>query len=274
MYVHIPKYESRGASTVFVVNRCLFGLLVMQLTMMGLLALRAGEGSNAGAEFEGLVNGDNTGYLQMVLGIAPLIVITVVVYFMLKHAYERQIRNTPIDIVCAADKAAARELPEADPSGVRQELELSTLFGISVQNESIMNFEQDESFRIPVNLQEIEAQSTSLEPPMTRINGILDVPLDATLHSTDCDALIGTYIHPACIGKLPIAWISGPSPPRLTDLRNEQSRIQRESLSRYVARQKAGAHASSELAQNLSDQARTHNLFDGFVRSFSIFNII
>jgi hypothetical protein len=48
LFVHIPRYESRGIATTLVINRCLFGLIMMQLGMMTVLAFRAGEGAKLG----------------------------------------------------------------------------------------------------------------------------------------------------------------------------------------------------------------------------------
>lgn len=41
LFVHIPQYESGGIHTNIAVKRCLVGLLLMQLTMMGVLALKS-----------------------------------------------------------------------------------------------------------------------------------------------------------------------------------------------------------------------------------------
>lgn len=41
LYVHIPAYETGGQQAPMAVRRCLVGMLVCQLTMMGVLALKA-----------------------------------------------------------------------------------------------------------------------------------------------------------------------------------------------------------------------------------------
>lgn len=46
LFVHIPTYESRGIASTLVINRCLFGLGIMQISMMSVLAFLAGNGSN------------------------------------------------------------------------------------------------------------------------------------------------------------------------------------------------------------------------------------
>lgn len=41
LFVHIPQYESGGIHAIIAVKRCLIGLFLMQLTMMGVLALKS-----------------------------------------------------------------------------------------------------------------------------------------------------------------------------------------------------------------------------------------
>ncbi|KAI9203034.1 uncharacterized protein BJ171DRAFT_569284 [Polychytrium aggregatum] len=93
-----------------------------------------------------------------------------------------------------------------------------------------------------------------LEPPMIRVPGILDAPVtfnsalipegdEAELMldpNSNEDMQVHTYIHPALIGRLPVAWIPGPSQPhRLVEARQDQARIQRETYRRIVAKQRA-----------------------------------
>ncbi|KAJ3080432.1 hypothetical protein HK102_003069, partial [Quaeritorhiza haematococci] len=57
--------------------------------------------------------------------------------------------------------------------------------------------------------------------------------------TVDTDLQLHTYLHPALIGRLPIAWIPGHSQPRsLMDAREEQSRKQLELWQRIVGRQR------------------------------------
>ncbi|KAJ3333288.1 hypothetical protein HDU76_009775 [Blyttiomyces sp. JEL0837] len=102
----------------------------------------------------------------------------------------------------------------------------------------------------------------TLEPPSTNVPGILDAPYGSailpegdedeymeTATSTGNDdpfktpdLQVYTYIHPALIGRLPVAWLpSGSSPSgRLREAREEQVRNQRTLFRRFVGMQRAG----------------------------------
>lgn len=86
LYVNIPRYESVGKQTPMVVKRCLVGVLVMQLTMMGALALKAGKD-------------DTLGYFKMMFGIFPLVCITIGLFWWFKLGYERVVANTSAEIL-------------------------------------------------------------------------------------------------------------------------------------------------------------------------------
>ena len=279
LYVHIPKYETRGAAATSVVNRCLVGVGIMQLSMMGVLALRAGEGTKH-------VLQDTkpawSGYAQMVIGVLPLLVITVFVYGMLNQGYKRQVNNIPFDILgvvardLASKKGSSTEQKNSrlqNPAENGQELRNMTggenlrtsqtvrhrysamnMFGrqksnepihqlpdeynvsqtsLSVIEEPFMHLDPDENspsentalLEDNTSLSDFEealALANHLEPPMTRVPGILDAPLGAamlrhgdqdertffsdqeTRQSHDDpfmdDLQIHTYLHPCLIG--------------------------------------------------------------------------
>jgi hypothetical protein len=88
-----------------------------------------------------------------------------------------------------------------------------------------------------------------LEPPMTRVPGILDAPisLDPLGCSPDKDLQNYTYFHPALIGKLPTFWVPSSPPPRaLQKLRADQTKKQKMDLKRFLGRQRIGVRAMEE----------------------------
>ena len=113
------------------------------------------------------------------------------------------------------------------------------------------------------SLPEMEERLTfglHIEPPMTRVPGILDIPVetasavlrygdDFDLFRSDAeggndydlsvdDMQLHTYMHPAIIGRLPIAWLPGKKQAaRLVELRDAQARHQREDWRRLVDKQ-------------------------------------
>ena len=92
MYVHFPDYESKGLATTFVLNRCLGGMVLMQLTLMGVLTLKTVDNDNRSSS-------EWSQYAQMVVGILPLLFITFLAFTLINQAAKRQIRNIPIEII-------------------------------------------------------------------------------------------------------------------------------------------------------------------------------
>ncbi|KAL2919600.1 hypothetical protein HK105_200512 [Polyrhizophydium stewartii] len=128
MYVHLPRYESKGIATRLVVNRCLSSLIIMQLTMMGLLALKAsGDGARKKAGQGGMQTllSEPTpwsDYAQMVSGVLPLLAITMFVYGWLSQGYDKQIIHIPLEILGKianefATRAHDGQDPASPPSG-------------------------------------------------------------------------------------------------------------------------------------------------------------
>ncbi|KAJ3085002.1 hypothetical protein HK102_000404, partial [Quaeritorhiza haematococci] len=99
LYVHIPRYESGGLMAPMAVRRCLAGMIVMQATMMGTLALKSVAGSDRPRDYAVVTSsasenwlsskalggiGTNvdgaswswSGYVSMVLALTPLLFLT------------------------------------------------------------------------------------------------------------------------------------------------------------------------------------------------------
>ncbi|KAH6575142.1 hypothetical protein BASA50_005313 [Batrachochytrium salamandrivorans] len=121
MYVHLPRYESKGIATPLAVNRCLMGLVIMQFTMMGLLGLKAS--ADGGASTKTRHNGPTFGpaaseatpwsaYAQMVIGVLPLPVITAFVYGWLNNGYAKQVLHIPLEILGKVAAELIRNMPE------------------------------------------------------------------------------------------------------------------------------------------------------------------
>jgi hypothetical protein len=74
LYVHIPAFETGGMQATMAIRRCLVGMSLMQLTMMGVLALKS-TSSNAK---------DDTywsSYISYVVYTMPLLLMTVALYW-------------------------------------------------------------------------------------------------------------------------------------------------------------------------------------------------
>ncbi|KAJ3029460.1 hypothetical protein HK097_005786, partial [Rhizophlyctis rosea] len=104
LYVNIPRYETGGIAAPMAVRRCLWGITLMQLTMMSVLAIRAGtapdKDKNGGHKpaFADREEGLRwTAYVQMVVGVGPLLVMTGFVYWWLKHGYEKEVVSVPLE---------------------------------------------------------------------------------------------------------------------------------------------------------------------------------
>ncbi|TPX70665.1 hypothetical protein SpCBS45565_g01605 [Spizellomyces sp. 'palustris'] len=423
LYVNIPRYETGGKHAPMAVRRCLAGILIMQMTMMGVLALKAGSGiktqHHGDDKNDPFIMDDKggaklrwTGYVQMVVGVMPLLVITSLLYWWFKHGFEQLVENTPIDVVGAVAKDLARsrndvgastdalvigdvekgkELATVTPGrrtgnvngtlgkrasirairgrvrkgstgagdrGIGQKEDgdedwirdtsdhrpLSTatdrevqsssrgpvgaasspttsdvndqassplrfemineesfdgqayryshdLYGGDDEATSLLITENDETQSLlhddhehPPSDTEDATPTPHLEPPMTRVPGILDAPFisataivpagdeadnTASLYfdNEEDDLQIHTYVHPALIGRLPVAWVPGTSQPRrIQEAREEQRREQKELYRRIVGRQRVGVWEladGDETAGRTTNSAGQHTSRDG-----------
>ncbi|KAI8585674.1 hypothetical protein BDZ88DRAFT_502106 [Geranomyces variabilis] len=136
LYVNIPRYETGGKHAPMAVRRCLAGIFIMQLSMMGVLALKAGTGlvgnpgdGDNGDDDDDLFGGTGflqsekkrlhwSGYVQMVVGVGPLLIITGLMYWWFKHGFEKLINHIPLDIVgSVAREFASRRGNAAEAEG-------------------------------------------------------------------------------------------------------------------------------------------------------------
>lgn len=318
LYVHVPRYENKAQSIPLVVNRCLAGLVIMQLTMMGLLALKSiGPEENGRHRMVLSKQPGWSGYAQMVAGIAPLLMLTGMVYWWLRQGYEKEIIQVPIEVISKAMRGvsiqpgAAFNSPDTHDSFAFDGQELEPFSGVGdVSHEShppsmkadasiespndVPGFTSENDvngavsdpetlgLRVDTDMDGDVNEETSLlgdafhsalqsshpemlddnvlayhlEPPMTRVQGILDAPVTFDPLSQDADLQNASYLHPALIGRLPVPWLSSKEevgPPEsssslgvLERLRSEQSRRQRQSLKRFLGRQRLGVRAMEE----------------------------
>ncbi|KAJ3024087.1 hypothetical protein HKX48_007268 [Thoreauomyces humboldtii] len=125
LYVNIPRYETGGKHAPMAVRRCLAGIFIMQLTMMGVLALKAGSVINGRPDdgdddsfMHGLRRTEDkgalrwSGYVQMVVGVGPLLIITSLIYWWFRHGFEKLINHIPLDVVGSVAKELATHRPE------------------------------------------------------------------------------------------------------------------------------------------------------------------
>lgn len=211
----------------------------MQLTMMGLLALKSIDSSENELQIEKIKAPGWSGYAQMVFGVGPLLLITLTVYWWLKQGYEKQISIVPLDLISRAEKetndAPRTNYPlPTDSSFFGRELET-----VASQSKHTFNPSVASSTDIEANesatLLSYKIEEDHKEPPMTRTPGILDTPVFAG----DSDIQNLTYLHPCLIGRLPVPWLYQ-GPEVLERIRSDQKRIQALSLRRYIGRQRLG----------------------------------
>lgn len=296
MYVHFPDYESKGLAITFVVNRCLDGLVLMQFTVMGVLALKAAD-----------MDDDQTSgwsqYAQMVIGVLPLPIITLFLYTLVNQAAKRQIRNIPIEIIGKVQRYFSKLVKErrgqrlesfdAQQEETRllnrlsvigrgehvfdephhHESEFKPKFGLSPfqnpeddNNPSLEIVQQHNSYDlIEEDDTEEDLISSHLEPPMTRCPGILNIPVGGSmLRHGEQDLLDGlyedgqlhTYYHPALIGKLPVAWLKGQP---FHELRQNQDREQKILMGRLISQQRL---AVDEDIRDEEEESRIRSFFD------------
>ena len=206
-FVHIPRYEAKGLVVPLIVNRCLFGLGFMQLTVMGVLVLKA-------ANLESTSNGWSE-YAKVVLSITPLLPLTYIVYTMLDQAYSCLCSNIPLEMFRSTEIGTQNDTSNTETTHPDHlNLQLPDAITLSEREDS--------------PLLDNSSSHSVLETPMTRVQGILDHPLfpDEMKGYND----IQTYLHPALIGRLPMFWISNAS---FEYLRLSQADIQTDMLSRY-----------------------------------------
>jgi hypothetical protein len=322
MYVHIPSYESKGNATPHVINRCLWGMVVMQLTMMGVLALKSTDTD------EKLIYSTReqwSEYAQMVVGVAPLLFCTYFVYNLLNQAYEKQIRNVPLEVVGSAQRSfmsyplpafpppshGSQELSEVDPdtrlknrlslfstqsvtpntdpipeeADSQAKVKLTTKYSMvsildpTVGEESPFHDPNEEDPEMEVSFQHssyeaLENPDSSMlrhvEPPMTRVEGILDIPIGSAMlkhgeqdhvNEEEEDRLLYSYLHPALIGRLPVVW----SPDlHFEHLRKEQIEEQKKLLKRFTYRQRLSVENPSE-----EEGSTTTNPVRAFIDGFT-----
>ncbi|KAJ3271449.1 Nuclear cap-binding protein subunit 1 [Terramyces sp. JEL0728] len=345
MYVHIPLYESKGVATPYVVNRCLAGLAIMQLSMMGVLALKSAEDSSFSATANPGSAESLSAYAQMVIGVIPLLCITFFTHKLLSDAYEKQIRNIPLEIIGKAIRSFGKSDEETElnhgqssyqisPPELLFEQELAGIdrlpqrklknrlssFSLSrshQQDQVHINLSDDSSsgdevlpskrfstfsiiqpntdfnpFHDPSEVNPVldanpnagylpvnngvdtNTMQRHIEPPMTRVSGILDVPLESAMlrygeesdntavDDAEEDAQLHSYMHPALIGKLPLPWIEGNN---FESLRKGQGKLQKALLHRLKYQQRLSIEeADPEIeAEERNLLGRMNVFFDG-----------
>jgi hypothetical protein len=261
----------------------LVGIAVMQLTMMGVLALKSGDPSDT---IRTKATEQWSEYAKMVIGVAPLLPMTYFVYSLLQQAYEKQIRNVPLEVVGAAQRSFmqgntepftatnGQELSELN-ADIRLRNRLSVFSNISttatahpvelqekvlarhsmlslldptVGEESPFHDPEEQEIDISFQHASYEAIDTMddqllrhVEPPMTRVTGILDIPIGSAMikHGEQDieqeDVLLYSYLHPALIGRLPIPWLPNQ---QFEGLRKYQVNEQKRLLTRFTHRQR------------------------------------
>ncbi|KAJ3392635.1 hypothetical protein HDU92_008269 [Lobulomyces angularis] len=102
LYVHIPQYETGGMHFPMAVKRCLGGMIIMQLTFMGVLSIKA----------------DSLEYISFILSVLPLLLITITMFWWFKNGYEKQIQHLPLDILGKVGRDLETQVKTTDSNGV------------------------------------------------------------------------------------------------------------------------------------------------------------
>ena len=203
-----------------VVNRCLFALALMQITIMGALALKS-------ADLKSDSNGWSE-YAKIVLSITPLLFCTYLVYNMLDQAYLRQCSNIPLEIFGKLERESS--LGELDDDELN-DTEMTPMLKSPRQRDFSHMDDLSNSIEIGETYNPLHSV---LETPMTRVRGVLDKALFP--NEMEGERELDTYLHPALIGRLPIFWIHGSS---FDHLRKQQVENQSIILNRHNYRQRA-----------------------------------
>lgn len=146
MYVHFPDYESRGSATIYVMNRCLAGMVLFHFTTMGVLALKAADHDHSNVDSAH----EWSRYAQMVIGILPLPALTFLVFTLMNQGYQKQIKNIPLEILGKVQKFFSQVVEEKDeaPMGHHPSEEDSRLLNrLSVFKSPPSHLGQEESSR-------------------------------------------------------------------------------------------------------------------------------
>ncbi|KAJ3167517.1 Ribonuclease H2 subunit A [Irineochytrium annulatum] len=101
LYVHLPRYETGGMYAPMAVRRCLAGIVIMQLMMMGVLAITSGKPASESGETPFVEDEPLKipAYVQMVVGVVPLLFISLALFWWFKEGYDPLIRNAPMEVV-------------------------------------------------------------------------------------------------------------------------------------------------------------------------------
>ncbi|KAJ3399596.1 hypothetical protein HDV05_001688, partial [Chytridiales sp. JEL 0842] len=123
LYVHLPKYETGGMHAPMAVRRCLAGLVVMQLTMMGVLALKYRTSEQVDVKsverergfVEILMDPPAwSAYAQTVACLLPLLGLTFLLYAWFREGYDKLVNNVPMEIL----GKVVRDLSKENNNGI------------------------------------------------------------------------------------------------------------------------------------------------------------
>jgi hypothetical protein len=113
LYVHLPKYETGGMHAPMAVRRCLAGVIVMQLTMMGVLALKYRTSEQINNPSDSDIGSMSTksflailadppawsAYAQTVACLLPLLFFTFLLYWWFREGYDKLVNNVPMEVM-------------------------------------------------------------------------------------------------------------------------------------------------------------------------------
>ncbi|KAJ3104134.1 hypothetical protein HDU97_009485 [Phlyctochytrium planicorne] len=122
LYVHLPKYETGGMYIPMVVRRCLSGVIIMQISMMGVLAFKHGVKDKAarlssmGTLLFTSTAPEWSGYVQMIVGVIPLFFFSLAMFWWFREGYEKLVRNAPIESVGKVARELAKGSRDVNPT--------------------------------------------------------------------------------------------------------------------------------------------------------------
>jgi len=95
MYIQHPRYESYGSFVPLYINRCLFGIFVFQLTMIGILCIKNSiQFDTTNKNYQSSIYG----FLKMIY-MLPLLLSTFFVYWWFKQSFEKHFKFIPLEVI-------------------------------------------------------------------------------------------------------------------------------------------------------------------------------
>jgi len=94
LYIQHPRYESYGEFVPLYINRCLFAIVIFQLTMFGILSIKFSV-----ENYNDSTSGPSLAGIKVVLYMVPLLLSSFFVYWWFKQSFEKHFKFIPLEVV-------------------------------------------------------------------------------------------------------------------------------------------------------------------------------